>query len=798
MVYNVTLSLAMFFFNHVLLFHMLFNHRSKAAYHRRMRHALAFLIISCVVDVVAGILSLRETFTAERTNMIATSLVLLVTHFIAALWVAVCLVTYVSETRKGRITEQNVLRLTAAQKCLIALALPGLLLAVLYEIRVDGALLTVSCYLSVLLYAFFFLTEFPIYDRLQQRLAELETALARAQEAEKRAAEEDRGKNEFLTNMSHEIRTPLNAILGMDEMVLRTSRERNIIAYAGDIRNAGNSLLAIINDILDFSRIESGTLETVNAPYHLGYVLDTVWSMMNLRAADKGLLLVREIDEDLPDELSGDAQRLQQVLVNLLNNAVKYTREGRVTLRLRAEERAEDRVTLRFDIEDTGIGIKEEDLPRLFRSYERFDAEQNRGVEGTGLGLTITHNLVNLMNGEIRVESEYGKGSVFTVILPQVVTGARTLAEYEQIETQERSGEVRRFFAPDARVLVVDDTESNLRVAEQLLKQTMLQVDTCLSGEACLTILRDQTYDIILLDHMMPGMDGIETMKAARNTEGFDGEKTKIIVLTANAIAGAREMYLEEGFDDYLSKPVESIQLEDMMMKYLPAKKLVTASDPRYTDLLARAQEEQAMKEIDGGDGGEADLEVLKQVRHVDLQEALRLCAGPALLRSTMTDFAEAIDEEAALIEQYCEARDWKNYTIKVHALKSVARLIGANALSNDARFLEGCGNAENEQEIREKTPKLLSDYRAYREYLAPVLQTDDTDDTLEMISEEELSDAYEALREFAEAHDFDSADYIMETLAGYRIPDAEKERYDKIRRAVRRVDRTALLEELA
>ena len=798
MVYNVTLSLAMFFFNHVLQFHMLFNHRSKAAYHRRMRQALIFLIISCAVDVIAGILSLNETFIAERTNMIAVSLVLLITHFIAALWVAVCLATYVTEIRKGRMTEQDALRFTAAQKCLIVLALPGLLLAVLYEIYVYGALLTVSCYLSVLLYAFFFLTEFPIYDRLQQRLAELETALVRAQEAEKRAAEEDHVKNEFLTNMSHEIRTPLNAILGMDEMILRTSRERNITAYAGDIRNAGNSLLAIINDILDFSRIESGTLETVNAPYHLGYVLDTVWSMMNLRAADKGLLLVRDIDEELPDELSGDAQRIQQVLVNLLNNAVKYTRHGRVTLRLRAEAREEDRVTLRFDIEDTGIGIKEEDLPKLFRSYERFDAEQNRGVEGTGLGLTITHNLVNLMNGEIRVKSEYGKGSVFSVILPQTVAGTRTLAEFGQNETQERSGEVRRFFAPVAHVLVVDDTASNLRVAEQLLKQTMIQVETCLSGEACLTILRDKTFDVILLDHMMPGMDGIETMQAVRNTPEFDGEKTKIIVLTANAIAGAREMYLEEGFDDYLSKPVESIQLEDMMMKYLPAEKLVTASDPHYTDLLARMQEEQAMKEIERGDAGGADMEVLKQVRHVDLQEALRLCAGPALLRATMTDFAEAIDEEAALIEQYCEARDWKNYTIKVHALKSVARLIGANALSDDARFLEGCGNAENEQEIREKTPKLLSDYRAYREYLAPVLQKDDADDARELISDEELSDAYEALREFIEMHDFDSADYIMETLAGYRIPEEKQERYERIRKAVRRVDRTALLEELS
>ena len=798
MTYNVTLSLGMILFDLALLIHMRFNHRSIALYHKRMRRALVFLVISCLVDVVAGILSTDNGVTAaDRTAMLVTSLVLLFTHFFAACMVAGYLLTFVSHMRMMRDAEDTQV-FTRAQKWLVFLALPGLLAAVLYEICMDGAVLTVSCYLSVLTYAFFFLTEFPMHDRLRQRLSDLEDALVRAQEAEAKAAEEDHGKNEFLTNMSHEIRTPLNAILGMDEMILRTEREERVLSYAADIRNAGHSLLNIINDILDFSRIESGSLETIEAPYHLGYVLDTVRSMMELRAADKGLLLMSEIDDALPDELTGDAQRLQQVLVNLLNNAIKYTREGRVTLRLYATERTEKNVTLRFDIEDTGIGIKEEDLPRLFQSYERLDAEKNRGVEGTGLGLTITHNLVHLMGGEIDVKSEYGRGSVFSVTLPQEITGTQTLASYAQTKHLEKAGESRRFFAPEAHVLAVDDTQSNLRVVEHLLRQTMIHVDTCLSGEAALSMLHSRAYDVVLLDHMMPGMDGIETLHKIRATEGFDAEKTKILVLTANAIAGAREMYLAEGFDDYLSKPVESIQLEDAMIKYLPKEKLVTDSDARYTDLLAAWQQEQAMQELAGDTKDAADMEVLRRVTHVDLEEALYLCTTPALLRSTMVDFAEAIDEESALIEAYCEARDWKNYTIRVHALKSVARLIGAKELSGDARFLEGLGNAENETEILEKTPKLLDDYRAYRTYLAPVLKQPEDDDEKELIPDDELADAYEALREFADANDFDSADYIMETLAGYRMSDHEKERFDRVRRAVRRMDAAALTEALS
>lgn len=798
MVCNATLSLGIILFDLALLINMRFNHRSDTVYHRRMRHALVFVILSCIVDVAAAVWSMSgETDAVNRARLASASPVLMIIHLIASFWVASYLISFVSYIRGGR-TGEYAPRITTMQAALIILALPALVLAMLCEIRTESTMLTVSCYLSVLTYAFFFLTEFPMYDRLRLRLFELEEALVRAREAELHAAEEDRSKNEFLTNMSHEIRTPLNAILGMDEMILRTAREEKALSYATDIRNAGHSLLNIINDILDFSRIESGSLETIEAPYHLGYVLDTVWSMMILRASDKGLLLQRDIDDTLPDELTGDAQRLQQVLVNILNNAIKYTREGSVTLRLHATEKTEKSVTLRFEIEDTGLGIKEEDLPRLFHSYERLDTEKNRGVEGTGLGLMITHNLVHLMGGTIDIKSEYGKGSVFSVTLPQRISGTQTLASYAQSEHLERTGESRRFFAPEAHVLAVDDTESNLRVVEHLLRQTMIHVDTCLSGEAALSMLNSHEYDVILLDHMMPGMDGIETMHALRAKEGFDKDKTKILVLTANAIAGAREMYLAEGFDDYLSKPIESIRLEDAMMAYLPKDLLITASDPRYTELLAKAQQAQAMSELAGGTAEEADLEALRQVTHVDLEEALRLCTSPSLLRSTMIDFAESIDDESSLIQAYCTAHDWKNYTIKVHALKSVARLIGATELSEDARFLEGLGNAENEAEILALTPKLLNDYRAYRTYLTPALHTQEDDDTKELIPDDELADAFEALLEFAAANDFDSADFIMESLASYRIPDGEKERYDRVRRAVRRMDAAALSEALS
>ena len=797
MTYNAIFSLAILPFDLLLLFHLKFNHRSAEAYQRRMRFALGLLLASGLADVVCHLISFTANEGTEGTT--APAYLMSFAHLLAFAFVLWYLLSYLRYWASMRKDETEGAVLTSLQILLFLLFLPVCALLLYLRFSVLPQLITMTFWFSIWTYAFYFVTEFPLFDRLKQRLNELSVAVQNAQEAERNAEKEDTEKNEFLSNMSHEIRTPLNAILGMDEMILRECRNKVINGYACDIRDACNSLLAIVNDILDFSKIESGSLETQHVPYHLGYVLETVRSMMKLRASDKGLTLRDEIDNSLPNLLKGDGQRISQVLINLTNNAIKYTRHGTVTMKVSAEERTADRLLLRFDVIDTGIGIHEEDLPKLFAPYERLDDEENRGIEGTGLGLTITHNLVRLMDGDISVSSEYGRGSTFTVRIPQEVLGTQTVAEYVREEESGREEGMVRFFAPEADILIVDDTPSNIRVVEQLLKQTSVRTDSCSGGRECLAKLKTSSYDVILLDHMMPDLDGIETLHRIRAGWNFDPHKTKIIVLTANAIAGARERYLAEGFDDYLSKPVEPARLEITLMRYLPPEKVIAASDPRYPDLLAAAQEKRAAEELAASDAEQADLEVLRRVQHVDLKEALRLCTNAALLRSTMTDFLDSIEEESGQIEALMQAGDWKNYTIKVHALKSIARLIGATALSEDARYLEGAGNAENEAEILAKTPQLLSDYRAYTEYLAPVRASGEgEDDTRELIDADELREAYASLREFVEAHDFDSADYIMKSLADYRIPEDGQAYYDKIRRAVRKMDEAALLELLS
>ena len=374
------------------------------------------------------------------------------------------------------------------------------------------------------------------------------------------------------------------------------------------------------------------------------------------------------------------------------------------------------------------------------------------------------------------------------------MVGETTLAEYAIGEAEDRSGETRRFFAPEANVLVVDDTKSNITVVEMLLKQTRINVDSCMSGEECLALAQNMVYDVILLDHMMPGMDGIETLHRLRDTKGFDRNKTHVIVLTANAIAGAREQYLEEGFDDYLSKPVDSLRLEEMLMKHLPERLVITAKDPEYTDLLAKLQEESAQAQLLAQKNEEASQQ-LRTLQGVDYDAAIAVCASDEILRTTICDFYDAISEQADLIEQYAREKDWNNYTIKVHALKSSARLIGATALSADAAFLEQKGNEQEEAEIERLTPKLLADYRAYLEHLASVAAgEDDAEEDKALVDLDELIEAYEAIKEFAEANDFDSVDAIINQLNDYRIPDEEKEKFELVRKLCRQLDKEALL----
>ena len=425
------------------------------------------------------------------------------------------------------------------------------------------------------LYVFFFLLETPAYGEVEKTLTKLRKAKAMAEEAKVAAVKANEAKGEFLANMSHEIRTPLTTILGMDEVIIKKYEEGPIYEYARDIHSAGNTLLHIINDILDFSKIESGQLELTSKNYKLGRVLRDVDNMIRMRAQQKGLEYITQIDQTLPNDLFGDHTRVHQIMVNILNNAVKYTKRGSVKFSLTGERGTDPSfITLHIIVTDTGIGIHSEDLPKLFQSFNRLDMKENHGVEGTGLGLAITGRLIDMMGGNVEVESTYGVGTTFHVVLPQRITGTMTLKEFEEQDAH-ASKKVRKtaVIAPDARVLVVDDNEMNRVVLRALMKDTKVQVDTVEGGEECLEKVKDTAYDVILMDYMMPHMDGKETLENIRKMENCASAGAKVVVCTANAIVGVQAELLAAGFDDFLSKPVNGKALEEVLARYIPKEK---------------------------------------------------------------------------------------------------------------------------------------------------------------------------------------------------------------------------------
>ena len=379
-------------------------------------------------------------------------------------------------------------------------------------------------------------------------------------------------KSIFLAHMSHEIRTPINAVLGMNEMILRESCSDTIKDYARNIQNAGKILLSIINDILDLSKIESGQMEIVEKDYHLGKMLIDIENMVTMRAEENSLALHIQANPMLPEALHGDEQRIKQCIINFLTNSLKYTREGQVTLQVDFTDKDKDTIDLRITVTDTGIGIEEDKLAILFEPFVRLDRSKNEHIEGTGLGLSITKKLIDRMEGRLSVESVYGRGSVFSFTLPQKVAGPDLLGDYKEKlrRVAERESAREEFTAPGARILAVDDNRVNITVARGLLRRLKVQFDSATSGQECLDKFAKNDYDIILLDHMMPVMDGVQTLHRMQETDRFRQNAPAVIAMTANAVIGAREKYLEEGFTDYLSKPIDHKSLEEMIRAYLP------------------------------------------------------------------------------------------------------------------------------------------------------------------------------------------------------------------------------------
>ena len=403
--------------------------------------------------------------------------------------------------------------------------------------------------------------------------------ISRSADMSARAIAANEAKSAFLSNMSHEIRTPINAVMGMNEMILRKSDDPEILAYSENIKTAGGTLLGIINDILDISKIESGKIDIIPVEYDTFKIIYNLVNMIKTRAEAKNLDLRVDIDSSLPGVLYGDEVRIKQVITNILTNAVKYTDRGFVTFQIKCEERLpeSDKVVLRVAVIDTGIGIREEDMDRLFSKFERVDEIRNRNIEGTGLGLSITKNLLEMMGSELHVESVYGEGSTFWFLLEQDVVSWDELGDYPELHrsyTISRNSYKERLKAPDARILIVDDYPLNLDVIKGLLERTLITVDTARNGTQGLKLTDENKYDVIFLDHMMPGKDGIETLHELRSSYGNPNSKVPAICLTANAVAGAREGYIAEGFDDYLTKPVDSERLEELLIKYLPKEKI--------------------------------------------------------------------------------------------------------------------------------------------------------------------------------------------------------------------------------
>lgn len=533
-----------------------------------------------------------------------------------------------------------------------------------------------------------------------------------------------KAKSDFLANMSHEIRTPINAVIGMNEMILRESKDKNVLEYAANIDSASNNLLSIINDILDFSKIESGKMEIDEHEYKLGVLLNDVVNMIKIKAKQKGLDFDVNVDEQLPNDLYGDDIRIKQVLTNLLSNAVKYTNYGHVRLSVSGTiDEHNNNVRLKLSVEDTGIGIEQKDQEKLFQNFSRFDLDNTRHIEGTGLGLAITHRLVDLMAGSMEVESVYGKGSVFTVLLTQNIMSDDTVGSfimrYNKTTTNPEVGYKAAFTAPEAAVLAVDDNHMNLMVVKNLLKGTKVELTVCMGGDEALELVRKNRYDIILLDHMMPVMDGIETLGRLRTMPENMSKDAVVIALTANAVSGVREMYLKAGFDDYMSKPINGKLLEEMLEKHLPSGKIV------YADAPAEATEE-AQPAIEAATEPAEEAEPL-----LDTALGIRYCAdSDEMYREILGIFCDMRDEKLAELENALSAENWSAYTVGIHSLKSNSLNIGGTRLSKLCLELEMAGKritagedvGENIAFIRDNHPIAMELYEqtlsAAKEYL--------------------------------------------------------------------------------
>ena len=696
-------------------------------------------------------------------------------------------------------------------------------------------------------------------------------------------------KSDFLANMSHEIRTPMNAVIGMAEMALREDVSPAAREYIGQIKSSGQTLLTIINDILDFSKIESGKMDISDVEYEPMSMINDVSNIIMTRIGSKDLDLTVDVNPNLPSGLYGDNIRIKQVLVNLANNAVKFTDAGNVNLKIDFLQISEDEIELYVAVADTGRGIRESDMNRLFQSFQQLDSKRNRNVEGTGLGLAISRQLVALMRGKIHVDSEYGKGSTFSFVIPQKVTDssyavekvaknlvaagliqseytARELAmdmeklgvTYERLESEEDLGRVKDhnagylfveqplfteavqyflklnpdvcgvllanyrevrsydlanlrvvkkplyilglsnifngkeeigsvsfmetedfdFTAPKAEILVVDDNAINLTVVKGLLNPLKMKIDTALSGKDAVLMTTDKRYDIIFMDHMMPEMDGVETTRVIRRLLGNNGQ-VPIIALTANAVEGTAEMFINEGMNDFVTKPIEMRVIISKLHKRLPPEKIEKNRDKKMNAARLNANRDNKASQTT------TDI----SIEGLDVKRAMEFLGNENLFWSVLKEYYRVIDKKCAMIQEYEQKEQWKEYTVEVHALKSASKQIGALDLAQVAEQMEAAGNAGNAALIHKITPGMLEEYMFYKGILAPYFVKQEEEQSGRAAKNDEMSVLFGEMKEAMENLDMDAMEKVIKDMGQYSYSDAQRDIFEKLKNAVEDID---------
>ena len=580
----------------------------------------------------------------------------------------------------------------------------------------------------------------------------------------------NRAKTNFVSNMSHEIRTPMNSIVGITEILLRSQHSPKEQEYLLNIQSSGRVLLTIINDVLDCSKMESGKMQLFDEPYDTFSLFHDLKISMENRIANCPLELIYDIDPDIPCTLKGDMGRIRQIITNLVNNAIKYTEKGSIRFTVRVRQKNADKVMLYYAVEDTGIGIRKEDQKILFDAFQRVEIDRNRYVEGTGLGLTISQNLVNMMGGVIEVESEYGKGSKFYFTIEQTIVDPTPMSavNYEQ----QKSGVIEKeaeslFIAPGAHILLVDDNDLNLVVAKDLLKPLQMQIDTAENGMQAVAMVQQNQYDLVLMDHMMPVMDGIVATGKIRELPDERYKKLPIIALTANAMVDARKEFLNAGMNGFVAKPIDFTRICNQLRLWLPKELVQEVSGEEARKLL--------MNDI-----SDSEIQPKNPQTEFSFEEGVKRCGSKAALMKTIRIFYRTIDSKANKIEQCLKEGLISDYVIEVHALKSSALLIGAVPLSEAAKELESYGKQGKTEALEEKTPDVLAMYRDFKNILKPYADKEEA--AKQEASDGEWIQALQQIHQCIEQFDLDGVDRIMEKLEEYQIPECIRESMDQLR----------------